>query len=359
LSAVLRRISNGSPTPAAAPEEPLFVGDGLLLFGFEEPVAQAAEAPLEPAAEDIVALLAEQPEVAPLVDVHLTAVEEARAAPPASEPMSEFPPEPEPEPEAEPEPEPEPEPPRFASLQPEQPPSRPQALGARFTSRVAPRPVRPAVSWHPPEPAHPAAVQLSPPAPHVQPPHSPTEAPPHSPTEAPPHSPTEAPHQAVPSPAPAMDRVGRQSQPRNRRLYRRVTLGAELEINGSRCSLIDVSIGGFAATGAAGTPANAIVPVILRLTIDGIEVGTRLNARIVYVNRERASGRFIDLTASQTAFLRYIVTWRGESVGTVGTTTLLDAITAGPDHGFPPKSSDGPRERWWYGMIGRKVKPPR
>jgi hypothetical protein len=156
-----------------------------------------------------------------------------------------------------------------------------------------------------------------------------------------------------------MDRIGRQSLSRNRRLYRRVRLGAELEIDGAPCDLIDVSVGGFAATGVDGIAASTVAPVILRLTIDGIEVGTRLNARIVYASRERASGRFIDLTASQTAFLRYIVTWRGESVGMVGTTTLLDAITGGPEHGLRPGSIDGPRERWWYGMIGRKVKPPR
>jgi hypothetical protein len=327
LSAVLRRISNELPVSAAAWEEPSFVEYGLRFCGFEEPVAQAAEAAPEPAAEDIVALLGEQPEVAPLVDVHLTVVEEVAAAPLAPEPMPEFTPEPEPEPE--------PEPPRFASLQPEPPPRRPRTLGARF-SRIAPRPLRSAVSWQDPEPARPVVNQPEP---------------------AP--SPIEEPHQTVPSPAPALDRIGRQSLPRNRRLYRRVRLGAELEIDGAPSSLIDVSIGGFAATGVTDAVANTIVPVVLRLTIDGIEVGTRLNARIVYANRERASGRFIDLTASQTAFLRYIVTWRGESVGTVGTTTLLDAITRGPDHGFPPTSSDGPRERWWYGMIGRKVKPPR
>jgi hypothetical protein len=192
------------------------------------------------------------------------------------------------------------------------------------------------------------------------------------PTPPPPPQATAAPEAAarrpadpvrtVANPVPAIDRVGRQALPRNRRLYRRVQLPAEIEINGMRCSLIDVSIGGFAVTGMANAAANTIVPVTLRLTIDGIEVGTQVNARIVYANPGRSSGRFIDLTASQTAFLRYIVTWRGESVGTVGTTTLLDAITGGPDHGLPPGSAERfepPRERWWSGLIGRRINPPR
>jgi hypothetical protein len=115
-------------------------------------------------------------------------------------------------------------------------------------------------------------------------------------------------------------------------------------------------------TGLAPIPTNTVVPVSLRLNIDGIEVGTQLHARIIYANQARLGGRFIDLTASQTAFLRYIVTWRGESVGTVGTTTLLDAITGGPERGFSPGGADradAPRERWWSGLIGRKINPPR
>jgi hypothetical protein len=136
-----------------------------------------------------------------------------------------------------------------------------------------------------------------------------------------------------------------------------------MEIDGVPCTLIDVSIGGFAATGVPPFQANSIVPVTIRLTIDGIEVGTQLNARIIYVTQGRSSGRFIELTPSQTAFLRYIVTWRGESVGAVGTTTLLDAIAGGPERGFAAGPSDrpdaAPKERWWSGMIGRKVKPPR
>jgi hypothetical protein len=160
-----------------------------------------------------------------------------------------------------------------------------------------------------------------------------------------------------------MDRAGRPAMPRNRRLHRRVRLPAEMEIDGVPCTMIDVSIGGFAATGVPAFEANSIVPVTIRLTIDGIEVGTQLNARIIYVTQGRSSGRFIELTPAQMAFLRYIVTWRGESIGAVGTTTLLDAISGGLERDLSPGSADrfgsAPRSRWWDGMIGRKVKPPR
>jgi len=306
LSAVLRRISNEPQAPAAAPAVPPSAANGLEFYGFEEPDATVVELPPEPAPEDIVALLAEQPEVARLVDAEPAAVEETVAAAP--------------------------------------PQSRSEVLIAQLSNRVGPvvpRPVRPAVSRQASEPVRPAADK-------------PTEPPaPLHPIEAPP-----LPAPALASAA-ASDRIGRQSLSRNRRLYRRVRLGAEIEIDGTPCNLIDVSIGGFAATGIANLAANTIVPVSLRLTIDGIEVGTRLNARIIYAHRERSSGRFIELTPSQTAFLRYIVTWRGESVGMVGTTTLLDAITGGPEHGFSAKSSNGSKERWWAGLIGWKANPPR
>jgi outer membrane biosynthesis protein TonB len=177
--------------------------------------------------------------------------------------------------------------------------------------------------------------------------------------------PAPAPVRAVaPSASPAMDRAERPAISRNRRLHRRVTLPAEFEIDGVPCSLIDVSLGGFAASGMPDIAANTVVPVALRLTIDGIEVGTRLNARVIYANASRSSGRFIELSPSQTAFLRYIVTWRGESVGAVGATTLLDTITGGPaGRPFPSASPDGPgeppRERWWSGLIGRGTNPRR
>jgi hypothetical protein len=171
----------------------------------------------------------------------------------------------------------------------------------------------------------------------------------------------------MPSPAPVAergtDREGRPSLPRNRRVYRRATLPAEIEIDGVPCSLIDVSIGGFAATGVPLLEPNALVPIMIRLTINGIEVGTLLKARIVYVTQGRSSGRFVELTPSQMAFLRYIVTWRGESVGAVGTTTLLDAISAGAGRGFNPAaaglSDPDAKSRWWAGLIGRKVHPSR
>jgi hypothetical protein len=167
---------------------------------------------------------------------------------------------------------------------------------------------------------------------------------------------------ATPGPVSAPEREGRPSLPRNRRLYRRAKLPAEIEIDGVPCTLIDVSIGGFAATGVPQLEPNALVPVMIRLTIDGIEVGTLLKARIVYVTQGRSSGRFVDLSPSQMAFLRYIVTWRGESVGSVGTTTLLDAISTGTERGFHPGmpglSDPDAKSRWWAGLIGRKVYPP-
>ncbi len=174
---------------------------------------------------------------------------------------------------------------------------------------------------------------------------------------------TPAPKLTTPPPAQMAERGGRPSLPRNRRLYRRATLPADIEIDGVPCTLIDVSIGGFAATGVpAQLQPNALVPVMIRLVIDGIEVGTQLKARIVYVTQSRSAGRFVDLTPSQMAFLRYIVTWRGESVGAVGTTTLLDAI-AGGDRGFAPgatgRSEFEPKSRWWAGLIGKKINPPR
>jgi hypothetical protein len=346
LSAVFHRLASDAPAlPAASrpklpvappPYAPLTVwGKGPQFHGFVGPEPAIAEAQAaDPSVEDIVALLAEQPEVAPLIEVDLSPIDDARTALPAPAPPLSVPAPPEPPPV----------------------PSRPPVSVTRLGNRpgdgsAAPRVARPSVI----RPAPPPPVRPPPPSP---PPPLP-QAPP--PPEAAPHRPADL-VRTVASPAPAMNRVGRQAPSRNRRLYRRVQLPAEIEINGTRCSLIDVSIGGFAVTGMTSTAANTIVPVTLRLTIDGIEVGTQVNARIVYANPTRSSGRFIDLTASQTAFLRYIVTWRGESVGTVGTTTLLDAITGGPDHGLPPGSAERfapPRERWWSGLIGRRINPPR
>jgi hypothetical protein len=159
---------------------------------------------------------------------------------------------------------------------------------------------------------------------------------------------------------PTADRGERPSMHQNRRLYRRAKLSAELEIAGVPCTLIDVSIGGFAATGVTQVEPNTLVPVTIRLMIDGIEVGTQLKARIVYVTQGRSSGRFVELSPSQMAFLRYIVTWRGESIGAVGMTTLLDAIAGGPERGFSgDRSDDASKSRWWAGLIGRKITPPR
>jgi hypothetical protein len=395
LSAVFRRLTNEVPAPTVAPEAPLLDETAPELCGFEEPVLYVPEHPPEPAPEDILALLAEQPEVAPFVDIHTAEelVTVARLEPgPRLEPepvVEEVPPprielpeappqidvhiseittagssEPEAELASEPTPKSEPEAsPPFDPLPSKPSPNPRQTLIARFNSRFAVRPAIPAAARAAPEPT-PEVVDQPEPVPSIPPMPSPRhsfEPPPQLPIEAPPQLLPELPSQPVAPPlsVSSTDRSDRQSHSRNRRLYRRVQLGAEIEIDGTPSSLIDVSIGGFAATGVADLVANTIVPVTLRLTIDGIEVGTQIHARVVYANRERASGRFIDLTPSQTAFLRYIVTWRGESVGTVGTTTLLDAITGGPLHGFPPKTAQESRERWWHGMIGRKIQPPR
>ncbi|MGH7095757.1 MAG: hypothetical protein ACREFB_19780 [Stellaceae bacterium] len=144
----------------------------------------------------------------------------------------------------------------------------------------------------------------------------------------------------------------------NRRLYRRVMLAAELTVNGAPCRLVDLSIGGFAAAGAPALTANAMVPVTLRMNIDGIDIGTQFSARIIYASEARAAGRFIDLTAAQTAFLRYIVTWRGEAIGAIGTTNLLNAITRWPQRALQPHPSTPPaaapeRPGWWSRWFGR------
>jgi hypothetical protein len=144
----------------------------------------------------------------------------------------------------------------------------------------------------------------------------------------------------------------------NRRLYRRVKLAADLEIAGKPCRLIDLSIGGFAAAGADRLDPGALVAVTLRMTIDGINIGTQFSARMVYGNGARAAGRFVDLTGAQTAFLRYIVTWRGEAIGAVGTTTLLDAITRWPERAFQPhpstvKEPTPERPGFWSRLVSR------
>jgi PilZ domain-containing protein len=186
--------------------------------------------------------------------------------------------------------------------------------------------------------------------------------PPAEPRPAPP-SPPVRPLGAPAGNGTTFDRAAHPGRSRNRRVYRRVELPAEIEIGGTACTLIDISVGGFAATDApplAATDApplaaGSAVRVAIRLTIDGIDVGTEVDARIIYATQGRSSGRFVDLTPSQMAFLRYLITWRGESVGAVGTTTLLDAIAGGPSR---PSGSNAdelpPRERRWPGWIGRK-----
>jgi hypothetical protein len=102
------------------------------------------------------------------------------------------------------------------------------------------------------------------------------------------------------------------------------------------------------------------LPITIRMTIDGIDIGTKMSARVVYTQLNRIGGRFVDLTASQTAFLRYVVTWRGQSVGAIGTTTLLDAITRWPEQRLLPGEVDpnapkprGFLSRWIARLLGR------
>ena len=58
-----------------------------------------------------------------------------------------------------------------------------------------------------------------------------------------------------------------------------------------------------------------------------------------------------------------LVTWRGESVGAAGAVTLLDAIGAGKERAsadpLPDRVDDLPKDRWWAGLIGRKIASPR
>ena len=146
---------------------------------------------------------------------------------------------------------------------------------------------------------------------------------------------------------------------RNRRLYRRVGIEAEFEIDGVPAKLLDLSMGGFGAANAPPLAANAVVPVTVRLAIDGVEISTRMRARMIYVETPRNGGRFIDLTASQTAFLRYVVTWRGQSLGALGAATLLEAITRPPERfrraerpSLEPPGRAERRTPWWSRMFG-------
>ncbi len=156
---------------------------------------------------------------------------------------------------------------------------------------------------------------------------------------------------------------GDQAAIRNRRLYRRVGLDADFEVDGAAGKLIDLSMGGFAVANLNPLATNVVVPVVVRLSIDGVEIRTRMRARIIYTNVLRSGGRFIDLTASQTAFLRYVVTWRGRAHGALGTTTLLDAITRTPERGrsadTPAPAGQPQRAPWWSRWFGRLLGPRR
>lgn len=145
------------------------------------------------------------------------------------------------------------------------------------------------------------------------------------------------------------------AQARGRRLYRRVVLEAEIEIDGLPCRLIDLSVGGFAVADAPPDLASeSVAPVRLRMVLDGIEIGTTARAHIVYAGEARAAGRFIELTGTQTAVLRYLVTWHEETLGRAGATTLLDQITRRTERASPPqlphyaaRPRRRPRSSWW------------
>jgi hypothetical protein len=146
---------------------------------------------------------------------------------------------------------------------------------------------------------------------------------------------------------------------RNRRLYRRTALEAALDVNGTPARLLDLSMSGFGAANAPTLTQNSVASVSIRLSIDGVDISTRMQARIVYSSAPRTGGRFVDLTASQTAFLRCVVTWRGQAVGALGTTTLLDAITRSPVQGqtplLEPPGSAEIRRPWWSRWFSRFV----
>jgi hypothetical protein len=122
---------------------------------------------------------------------------------------------------------------------------------------------------------------------------------------------------------------------RNRRLYRRVGLEAEFDIDGTPVQLVDLSMGGFSATAAPRLQSNAILPVRLCVSVDGVDISAQMHARIVYTKELRVGGNFLEPTTSQVAFLRYVVTWRGQAVGSAGVTQMLDAITGWADRDQP------------------------
>jgi hypothetical protein len=116
-------------------------------------------------------------------------------------------------------------------------------------------------------------------------------------------------------------------------------------------------MGGFAAAKAPTLAPGMNVPVKLQLSIDGVDISSAMRASMVYCAEPRSGGRFIDLTASQTALLRYIVTWRGQAVGALGTANLLEAITRWPEQAAPSAPALPPlpserRQSWWSRALG-------
>ncbi len=119
---------------------------------------------------------------------------------------------------------------------------------------------------------------------------------------------------------------------RNRRLYRRVGLTSEVHIAGEPAELLDLSVDGFAILGGPAVAPNTPVPITLQLGLDDDEVSTQLLARILYTDGDRSAGRFVELNAKQSAFLRYIVTSRAAAAATL----------APPVEPLPPPASPSP-----------------
>lgn len=151
---------------------------------------------------------------------------------------------------------------------------------------------------------------------------------------------------------------------RNRRLYRRVQIEADCEIDGAKVRLLDLSLGGLAAANAPPLQPGMVVPVRLGLAIDGVDISSRLRGRAIYALALRSGMRFVDLTASQTAMLRYLVNWRSQPAGMIATTGLLEAIGGSPERrppAEPPAPTPPPPSRtpWWSRWFGRLLGAPR
>jgi len=119
--------------------------------------------------------------------------------------------------------------------------------------------------------------------------------------------------------------------------------------------LVDLSVGGFIAADTPPLISDSVLPVTLRVTIGGVDISVGLTALIVYARFTGVGGRFVDLTASQSAFLRYIMTVQARTVGSSGIGPR-DAVTE-HDGRRPQLTSAGAgskgRNLWsrWFGLL--------